>query len=321
MEPPRGVPVSNPARLRDFPGFLRSLVFAFAPRRPALEASRAGAKRGRGCAVPSRRQRPLGAALRPYRKFSQGIGGTLEERRAATAPGAVSLLRVKAPPGGELDYHRRSEIPLAARTSAKTCSTAGHGGLMGVSRPVGRVLRPLLARGDGHPSGTAVADSLVRSTRGASAGQPSSARAGRLPKPTALLTLLRVGFTKPPQSPAALVVSYTTVSPLPCAHPRVRTRRSFSVALSRGSPRVDVIDHPAVWSPDLPHRAAKARRDRPADSPGMRVPPGPPGVRTRLGQRAVQPPSRTNEEPFANDICGPHKNTARSATSAGSTSP
>jgi len=27
--------------------------------------------------------------------------------------------------------------------------------------------------------------------------------------------LLQVGFTEPPQSPAALVVSYTTVSPLP----------------------------------------------------------------------------------------------------------
>ena len=33
-------------------------------------------------------------------------------------------------------------------------------------------------------------------------------------KPT-LLTLLRVGFTKLMQSPAPLVVSYTTVSPLP----------------------------------------------------------------------------------------------------------
>jgi hypothetical protein len=29
------------------------------------------------------------------------------------------------------------------------------------------------------------------------------------------LTLLRVGFTEPAQSPAPLVVSYTTVSPLP----------------------------------------------------------------------------------------------------------
>ena len=45
----------------------------------------------------------------------------------------------------------------------------------------------------------------------------------------------------------------------------------LSVALSRGSPRVGVTDHPAVWSPDLPHRAAKTRRDRPADSPGLRV--------------------------------------------------
>src|SRR6266852_9112254 len=43
-----------------------------------------------------------------------------------------------------------------------------------------------------------------------------------------LLTLLRAGFTEPPQSPAALVVSYTTVSPL-----LLRWRRGglFSVAL------------------------------------------------------------------------------------------
>jgi hypothetical protein len=29
------------------------------------------------------------------------------------------------------------------------------------------------------------------------------------------------------------------------------------VALSRGSPRVGVTDHPALWSPDLPHRARR----------------------------------------------------------------
>src|SRR5262249_4002549 len=40
----------------------------------------------------------------------------------------------------------------------------------------------------------------------------------------------------------------------------------FSVALSRGSPRVGVTDHPALATPDLPHRA-EARRDRPAGSP------------------------------------------------------
>jgi len=38
-------------------------------------------------------------------------------------------------------------------------------------------VRPL-ARGGGHPSGTAVADSLVRSTRGHRAGRPQSLAQG-----------------------------------------------------------------------------------------------------------------------------------------------
>jgi len=42
-----------------------------------------------------------------------------------------------------------------------------------------------------------------------------SRRSAPLTAARSLLTLLRVGFTEPPQSPAALVVSYTTVSPLP----------------------------------------------------------------------------------------------------------
>jgi hypothetical protein len=56
----------------------------------------------------------------------------------------------------------------------------------------------------------------------ASCGLPSGIGRAALKRPRgqrlaarAFLTLLRVGFTKPPQSPAALVVSYTTVSPLP----------------------------------------------------------------------------------------------------------
>ena len=41
----------------------------------------------------------------------------------------------------------------------------------------------------------------------------------------------------------------------------------ISVALSRGSPRVAVSNHPALWSPDVPRRRAAARRrDRPVDS-------------------------------------------------------
>ena len=100
----------------------------------------------------------------------------------------------------------------------------------------------------------------------ASIGRAALDRSRREPL-APLLTLLRVGFTEPPQSPATLVVSYTTVSPLPR---RWRRGGLFSVALSRGSPRVGVTDHPALWSPDLPHRAC-ARRDRPADSPVLRI--------------------------------------------------
>src|SRR5262249_40453313 len=49
----------------------------------------------------------------------------------------------------------------------------------------------------------------------------------------------------------------------------------FSVALSRGSPRVGVTDHPALCSPDLPHPAMTAispRRPPPPPPP----PPHPP---------------------------------------------
>ena len=69
------------------------------------------------------------------------------------------------------------------------------------------------------------------------------------------LGLLQVGFTEPRQSPGVLVVSYTTVSPLPA-----KAGGLFSVALSRGSPRVAVGHHPALWSPDVP------RQDRGPDA-------------------------------------------------------
>ena len=41
----------------------------------------------------------------------------------------------------------------------------------------------------------------------------------------------------------------------------------LSAALSVGLPRLEVIQHPALWSPDFPRRAASAaRRDRPTGS-------------------------------------------------------
>src|SRR6266699_819933 len=131
-------------------------------------------------------------------------------------------------------------------------SSAGQSHGRRVSRPVGRVLCARLR-------GAAVIH-LGLPLPAASCGLPASIGRAALSRsrrePLApLLTLLRVGFTEPPQSPAALVVSYTTVSPLPRGPARNRARGGlFSVALSRGSPRVGVTDHPALWSPDLPQR-------------------------------------------------------------------
>src|SRR5215470_19838982 len=88
-----------------------------------------------------------------------------------------------------------------------------------------------------------------------SGGPPSVACAGRRLAAAALLALLRVGFTEPPRSPGVLVGSYPTVSPLP--HPPAGAGGRgglLSVALSRGSPRVAVSNHPALWSPDVPRR-------------------------------------------------------------------
>jgi len=73
--------------------------------------------------------------------------------------------------------------------------------------------------------------------------------------------LLRLGFTEPVRSPEPLVVSYTTVSPLPVpawvgnadATPSLSAIGGlFSVALSVGSPRLGVTQQPALWSSDFP---------------------------------------------------------------------
>src|SRR5450759_6029032 len=81
-----------------------------------------------------------------------------------------------------------------------------------------------------------------------SSGLPASS--GGPPSNACCLTLLQVGFTEPLQSPGVLVVSYTTVSPLPrCLPDRSRMVHRgglFSVELSRGSPRVVVRHHLAL---------------------------------------------------------------------------
>jgi hypothetical protein len=96
---------------------------------------------------------------------------------------------------------------------------------------------------DGHLSGVGVAAGLVRSTRDVAGGPPCPCS-----------TLLRVGFAEPSRSPGMLVVSYTTVSPLPVLRRPEAIGGLLSVALSIGSPRLGVTQHPALRSPDFPRR-------------------------------------------------------------------
>jgi hypothetical protein len=67
--------------------------------------------------------------------------------------------------------------------------------------------------------------------------------------------LLRTGFAEPRRSPAALVSSYLTLSPLPGPGPG----GLLSVALSAGRPAWDTLQRPALWSPDFPRPEGRGR--------------------------------------------------------------
>jgi integrase-like protein len=125
-------------------------------------------------------------------------------------------------------------------------------------------------RAGGHPSRAAVAGSLVRSTREHRAGHPlaqaapSEERHG--PCDLAPGGVYRAARIAP--GAGGLLHHRFTLAP---ARPEPGWGGLFSVALSRGSPRVGVTDHLALWSPDLPHRvtAVMTRRGRPAGSPAV----------------------------------------------------
>ena len=80
----------------------------------------------------------------------------------------------------------------------------------------------------------------------------------------------------------ALVRSYRTVSAF-LARGKPPAGVFFSVALSVGSPRPAVSRHPALWSPDFPHRDAMASPARPS---------GPLRQEGSIYQREGQSPSR-----------------------------
>ena len=151
-----------------------------------------------------------------------------------------------------------------------------------------------LARADGHPSGTAVASSLVRSTREHRAGRPQTLAQTPRPKPQGPSDLAPGGVYRAAAVAcgAGGLLHHRFTLTLGPASGRAKGGL-FSVALSRGSPRVGVTDHPALRSPDLPHRVS-SRRGRPAGSPaaassiGANQPfPAGPGerCRSRSGQR------------------------------------
>ena len=125
-------------------------------------------------------------------------------------------------------------------------------------------------RADGHPSGTAIADSLLRSTR--ELGRAALNRSRSLPRDSS-----------PRRIPSDLApggvyrATQVTLSAGGLLHHRFTLAQGpalgglFSVALSRGSPRVGVTHHPALWSPDFPRRAPEGtRRGRPAGSSAVR---------------------------------------------------
>ena len=119
------------------------------------------------------------------------------------------------------------------------------------------------AMGD-HPSGTAVAGGLVRSTR-------ELGRAA-LPRPEGRLARADTVRPEPQRRPLDLAPGgvYRAVPVTRNAGGLLHHRFTltvgpepggglFSVALSRGSPRVGVTHHPALWSPDLPRPSVSPR--------------------------------------------------------------
>src|SRR3569833_1531111 len=162
------------------------------------------------------------------------------------------------------DLNRFSSPAMGAPYYRVTIPGQAEGDVRGVERPLRRVKAdepackpdpvprsPRGSRGGGHPSRPAVAGRLQRPTR--RLGRAVLERLRRSSR--SLLALLRVGFTQPPRSPGTLVVSYTTVSHIP---PSGNGGGLFSVALSRGSPRVAASNHPALRSPAFP-RAGSPR--------------------------------------------------------------
>ena len=110
-------------------------------------------------------------------------------------------------------------------------------------RPGSVPCRRCRRRGDGHPSRVAVADHLQRPTRVLGRAALDRTLSGLAPDGVYRADLVT-------QVAGGLLHHRFTLAPAAC----VVRGGLFSVALSRGSPRVAVGHHPALRSPDLPRR-------------------------------------------------------------------
>ncbi len=126
------------------------------------------------------------------------------------------------------------------------------------SRSVSRILSPP-AVGDGHPSWMPVARHLVRSDPGPGTSSPWT------PRRPPLFDLAPGGVYLAGRSPDR---RWALTPPFHRCRDRVGRGCVLSVALSFGSPRLDVIQRPALWSPDFPQAA---NRPRPSDRLALSV--------------------------------------------------
>jgi hypothetical protein len=99
--------------------------------------------------------------------------------------------------------------------------------------------------GDGHPSTTYVAARLQRPTRELGRAALERSLSGLAPGGVYLAAPVA-------RHAGGLLHHRFTLTPLT---PKGGWGGLLSVALSRGSPRVGVAHHPALWSPDVPRRA------------------------------------------------------------------
>jgi hypothetical protein len=155
----------------------------------------------------------------------------------------------------------RSTFPQVSGLVRTAADLDGH--RRRTSRPISRVLS-VGARPKSYADRATIHLGLPLPTTscglpGSSGGQPSNAPC---------LTLLRVGFTEPPRSPWALVVSYTTVSPLP---PVARWRSVLCGTFPRVTPG-GRCPPPCPVEPGLSSASNPrvTRRGRPAGSSAVR---------------------------------------------------